>query len=110
MKKVNQITLMTELEDGDFYYEKKEHFQTHLLEQYKTYVEMADNISSRRNLSNVFFLTLNSIAIGAIRFLFEKIKLIDPKELIILPLAAVLMLCAVWLLLKTYPKMLHCII
>jgi hypothetical protein len=31
-----------------------------LLEQYKIYVEMADRISSRRALTNTFFLTINT--------------------------------------------------
>jgi len=33
-------------------------YKEHLLEQYKIYVEMADRISARRNLANVFFFIL----------------------------------------------------
>lgn len=37
-----------------------ENFQDHLLEQYKLYVQMADNVSERRDRSNAFYLTLLS--------------------------------------------------
>ena len=37
-----------------------------LLQQYVTYVEMADNISARRGLANTFFLTLNTAVITTI--------------------------------------------
>ena len=35
----------------------------HLMEQYKMYVGMADNISERRNKANAFFLTANSFLV-----------------------------------------------
>ena len=37
-----------------------EKYQAAILEQYKLYVEMADRVSSRRGLTNTFFLTLNT--------------------------------------------------
>ena len=43
-----------------------EKYKDHILEQYKLCVEMADRVSSRRNTTNDFFLTLNSILITAI--------------------------------------------
>ncbi|MFJ3923939.1 hypothetical protein [Streptomyces sp. NPDC090022] len=42
------------------YADTGEKYQAAILEQYKTYIEMADRISSRRNLANTFFLSLNS--------------------------------------------------
>ncbi|TSB21548.1 RipA family octameric membrane protein [Streptomyces benahoarensis] len=36
-----------------------------VLEQYKLCVEMADRVSSRRNLTNTFFLTLNTAVVAA---------------------------------------------
>ena len=39
---------------------------THLLEQYKIYVEMADRISHRRAVANTFFLTFNTAVVGAL--------------------------------------------
>lgn len=45
----------------------RETYQAVLLEQYKLCVEMADRVSARRNLTNTFFLSLNSlVAAGAV--------------------------------------------
>ena len=41
-------------------------FHEHLLEQYKLYVEMADNVSSRRSRANEFFLTLNTFLVSGL--------------------------------------------
>lgn len=41
-------------------------YKTHLLEQYKLCIEMADKNSARRSVSNNFFLSLNSILIALI--------------------------------------------
>src|SRR5215212_9885579 len=41
-----------------------EQYQNHLLEQYKLYVQMADNISARRQSANSFFLTVNTALIA----------------------------------------------
>lgn len=38
-----------------------EEYENHILEQWKTCVEMADNISERRVTTNNFFITLNTI-------------------------------------------------
>jgi hypothetical protein len=78
-------------------------YQNHILEQYKIYVEMADRISARRNLSNGFFLTLNTLSLTAIGFLFEKVSIINPKWIIFFPLAGVILICIIWWwLLKSY--------
>lgn len=45
-------------------YSTDDNYQSAVLEQYKLCVEMADRVSSRRNLANTFFLTVNS-AVGA---------------------------------------------
>jgi hypothetical protein len=47
----------TEKDYGDEY-------KTHLFEQYKLYVEMADKISERRQSANSFFLTVNTAIVG----------------------------------------------
>jgi hypothetical protein len=94
--------LWTNIEKSE-YSENKELYQNHILEQYKMYVEMADRISSRRNLANIFFLTLNTTILGVIGFLFEKIQLINPSWLIIFPLLGILTLTIVWWwLLRSY--------
>lgn len=47
----------------------------HLIEQYKTYLEMADRISSRRQSANSFFVTLNAAIIALVGYVnFEDEK------------------------------------
>ena len=40
-------------------------YHSHLLEQYKLFVEMTDKISERRHSANNFFLTINSALVAA---------------------------------------------
>ncbi|MEU3710974.1 RipA family octameric membrane protein [Streptomyces catenulae] len=47
------------------YTRKEETYRSAVLEQYKLCVEMADRVSSRRNLTNTFFLTLNTAVVAA---------------------------------------------
>ena len=77
--------LWTKIDDNSEYSKNGELYQNHILEQYKMYAEMADRVSARRNLANIFFLTLNTTILGAIGFSFEKIQLINPKWLILFP-------------------------
>lgn len=88
--------LWNSIDDNSVYKTKTELYQNHILEQYKIYVEMADRISARRNLANVFFLTLNTLCLTAIGFMLEKISLVNPKWVIIFPLLGVIILCFVW--------------
>lgn len=71
-------------------------YTEHVFEQYKIFVEMADRISSRRNLANTFFLTLHTFLISAAGFLYEKGPTVNNPWLNIFPLIAVLALCYVW--------------
>ena len=45
-----------------------ESYQAHSLEIYKLYVQMADNISARRQSANSFFLTVNTAIIGIVGY------------------------------------------
>ena len=45
------------------------HYRVHYLELYKLYVEMADNISERRQSANSFFLTINTAIVGLVSYL-----------------------------------------
>ena len=45
-----------------------EQYKSHLLEQYKLYVEMADRISARRQTANSFFLSINTAIIALIGY------------------------------------------
>lgn len=46
-----------------------QNYKTHLLEQYKLYVEMADRISSRRQSANSFFLSINTAIIALMSYI-----------------------------------------
>jgi len=48
-----------------------EKYRQHLLEQYRLYVEMADEVSSRRSKANTFFLSVNALLVTAIGILAE---------------------------------------
>lgn len=43
-------------------------YKNHLLAMYKSYLEMADRISSRRQSANNFFLTINTAVVGFIGY------------------------------------------
>lgn len=88
--------LWNEIAENSAYNENAEFYQNHILEQYKIYVEMADRISSRRNLANIFFLTLNTTILGAIGFSFEKLSLVNPKWLVSIPILSILIFVFVW--------------
>ena len=45
-----------------------ENYDTHYLEIYKLYVQMADNISDRRQSANSFFLAVNTAIIGIVAY------------------------------------------
>jgi hypothetical protein len=81
-------------------------YRNHLFEQYKLYVEMADRVSNRRNLANTFFLTLNTLILGAIGFSLEKGPTLVDHWVIFFPLAAVLLLCITWwMIVRSYRQL-----
>ena len=43
-----------------------ENYKKHLLEQYKLYVDKADEVSARRSKANTFFLSVNTLLVTAI--------------------------------------------
>ena len=45
-----------------------DNYQTHYIEQYKLYAEMADRISNRRQSANSFFLSVNTAVIAIIGY------------------------------------------
>lgn len=80
--------------------------KTTILEQYKLYVEMADRISTRRDTTNGFFLTLNTLALGIIGFLLEKGATITPKYLAFIPVIAFICFCVFWFrIIKSYRQL-----
>jgi len=77
-------------------YQSAEQYHEHILEQYKLFVEMTDRISSRRDVANGFFLTLNCLILGATGFLFEKQNLLPSKWFLLVPLSVLLLECFFW--------------
>jgi hypothetical protein len=80
-------------------------YQSALLEQYKIYVEMADRISQRRGLTNVFFLTLNTAIFTSISVFWEH-KPNGEVWWLLLPLTVLLAQCGAWYsLLRSYRQL-----
>lgn len=77
-------------------YQSNEQYQEHILEQYKLYVEMADRISSRRDIANGFFLSLNGLCLGATGVLVDKGYSLEPKWALLFPLGVLLLGCFFW--------------
>src|ERR1019366_3230044 len=76
-----------------------------ILEQYKLYVEMADRISARRNLTNTFFLTLNTAIFAAIGALWKDQTKIA-SWLLVFPLLAFVVQCGAWFfLVRSYRQL-----
>jgi hypothetical protein len=65
---VNNSELFNEITEGQVY-PHNEKWYSHLLDQYKLYVEMADRISSRRASANSYFLSVNSAILAFVSYL-----------------------------------------
>jgi hypothetical protein len=68
---VDKSGLFNEISDGQVY-PHNEKWYSHLLDQYKIYVEMADRISSRRATANSYFLSVNSAILAFVGYLSSK--------------------------------------
>lgn len=98
----DSLKLWNTLEKDSIYEIHKELYQAHILEQYKMYTEMADRISQRRNLANVFFLTLSTSLVTGIGFtLGDKIEFPDYLTTLLLTVGVVVSI-AWWWLLRSY--------
>lgn len=74
-----------------------EAYQSHLLEQYKLFVESADRISQRRQQANSFFLTINTALLAVLSGMLSRSTRLLPSIWWLLPVAAAgLVLCYVW--------------
>jgi hypothetical protein len=71
-------------------------YYKHVLEQYKLYVQSADQISARRNLTNTFFLTVQTAFIAAVALAYKPGWHFEPRWLVVFPLVAALILCLAW--------------
>jgi hypothetical protein len=87
-------------------YSSPEKYQEHLFEQYKVFVNAADQVSTRRNVANTFFLTLHTIIVTVIGFVYEKGTSLTSRWVIVFPLVAILALCYTWWrLIKSYRQL-----
>lgn len=68
---VDKGYLWNELQEGQVY-PANEKWYSHLLDQYKMYVEMADRVSSRRATANSYFLSVNSAILAFVGYLTSK--------------------------------------
>ena len=68
---VDQTMLWNDVKDGEIY-PHNEKWYSHLLDQYKLYVEMADRISQRRTTADSYFLSVNSAILASVGYLTEK--------------------------------------
>ena len=69
--KVDRAGLFNEIAEG-VTYPHNDKWYSHLLDQYKLYVEMADRISQRRATANTDFLSLNSAILAFVGYLSVK--------------------------------------
>ncbi|MFE0514175.1 hypothetical protein [Streptomyces sp. NPDC058964] len=65
MSQIGDALWNTDIRAAD-YSEVNDRYRQAILEQYKLCVEMADRVSSRRNLTNTFFLSLNSAVVAVV--------------------------------------------
>lgn len=68
---VDRAGLFNEIAEGAVY-PHNDKWYSHLLDQYKMYVEMADRISQRRATANTYFLSLNSAILAFVGYLTAK--------------------------------------
>lgn len=75
------------------------------LDIYKTAVEMADRVSSRRMTANGFFLTLNSVLVTLIGFMYG--KLAEDRRAVLIFMAAVgVVLAFTWFIaIRSYKRL-----
>src|SRR2546422_7627466 len=78
-------------------------YASHLMEQYKLYVQMADKISERRQTANTFFLTINTALVAMLGIAWPPAeRLISPVWYLTVGVSG-LVLCYSWYrLLRSY--------
>lgn len=77
--------------------EYKEKYQEHLLEQYKLYVQMMDNVSQRRSQTNAFYISVLSGLLVVLSIIIEKGAFSDVQHIVLFAVAILgMLLCYVW--------------
>ncbi|WP_330459064.1 hypothetical protein OIB37_20550 [Streptomyces sp. NBC_00820] len=83
-----------------------EKYQAAVLEQYKLYVEMADRVSARRNLTNTFFLTVNTAFLAGAGTIGRDVLAEVPDWGLCVAVLAALFQCLVWqLIIRSYKQL-----
>jgi uncharacterized membrane protein len=82
-------------------------YRDHILQMYQMCVQMADQTSTRRVNTNSFFLSINAAIVAAIGLSYEPGYHFSPRELVIFPLTAVLILCLIWFAIIMYYRRLN---
>jgi hypothetical protein len=82
--------------DPSHYSEAGDRYQQAVLDQYKLCVEMADRVSSRRNLTNTFFLSLNSAVVAVVAAVSGRTLGGLAVQLLLAGLLILLAQCAAW--------------
>lgn len=81
-------------------------YNDHLLDTYRIYVEMADRISSRRESTNSFFLTVNTAILGLLGFLAQAAALPSERTALVPVALAGIVLAFLWRrILKSYREL-----
>lgn len=88
---IDQSMLWNDIQEGQTY-PHNEKWYSHLLDQYKLYVEMADRISQRRTTANSYFLSVNSAILAFVGYLTQK----DSTEFLWLLAVAGVTLTLLW--------------
>ncbi|CAI7979050.1 conserved membrane hypothetical protein [Frankia sp. Hr75.2] len=78
------------------YSDSTDRYNSAILEQYKICVEMADRVSTRRNLTNTFFLSLNSAVVAVISLKSDQSLATTSVWLLAAGLAILVAQCAAW--------------
>lgn len=82
-------------------YELTNNYNAHVLEQYKVYLTSAENISNRRQASNAFFVTVNTVLISLVGYL--NLDGTNPAKLYwVVPLAGIAISFMWYRLIKSY--------
>lgn len=73
-----------------------EKYQDHLIDQYKLYVEMADNVSTRRSQTNSFYITVLSGMLAVLALATDKIAGAAQHAAFLAVAVLGIVLCVVW--------------
>lgn len=91
------INLWNEHVTPETYGATKDLYFQHALEQYKVYVESAEQVSTRRATTNTLFVTVQALLVTAVGVILDTEWTFEPRWLVLLPLAGALLLCWFWL-------------